>query len=122
MRKSSLYFYLLALTWLPLLIIVLTLLRGFALPEQGWQDWLFFSILFPSGLFLPLPCRAIWRMGYRKTVYVLLAVFGPLTVLYGIVGGLLGPFGIMGSVAFCSVPAMLTWGVLWLINKKRAAK
>lgn len=46
----------------------------------------------------------------------------PLTVLYGLVGGLLGPLGIVVSVLIASLPAWIVYGVLKLIKSKRARR
>ncbi len=122
MRISRLYFYLPALLWLPLSIIALTLLRGFAIPDQSLGEWLIFFTLGPMGIVLPLACRAIWRQGYKKTTVVLGVILMPLTVLYGLVGGLLGPLGIVVSVLIASLPAWIVYGVLKLIKSKRARR
>lgn len=121
MKRQNPIFIVLALAWLPLGILAISLLRG--LPFLGELTALLSALpsllmTAPFGLPLALACRLIHGLQRPRAAWVSFAVLAPLTALASIVAGLLGPIGIAVYTTVLSLPAWLLYGVL----RWRAAK
>ena len=100
--------------WLPVSILVLSLIR-FGI--EGWSSfddlqsglatigWLFL-LTWPCGLPLTIALRKLYRRS-RAIAYLTAVVLIPLSAVAAITGGLLGPIGILGYTAVFSLPAWL---------------
>jgi len=100
-------FILLALLWLPFGILLVTASKGLPLFIEP-QAWLSLIVLAPFGLPLALACRALRCDGYSVTAWTTFIVLAPATVLAVLLGGLLGPLGIVVYAIVLSLPA---WAV-----------
>lgn len=121
-KRQRAIFMALALAWLPLGILVITLVRGLGfLGEPTALLYALPSLLVtvPFGLPLALACRRIHRMQRPRTAWVTFAVLAPITAAASIVAGLLGPIGIAVYAAVLSLPAWLLYAVLrWRMAKR----
>ena len=125
MFKSKLYFYLLAVFWLPLSVVLFTLPKGFNLLDildQDWRQGLAFATLLPTSPLLPLACRAIWRLGYRASAVIVFVSFAPLTAGSTLLGGMHGAPGVFVLGLICSLPVWLLYAALRIITKVRAQR
>ena len=111
---------LIGLMWNPLLLIALTLLRGF-LPAGDLVSFLQLIPVMFGGLFLYIAVRFIYDLGYNYTSIILFIVFAPITCLFSLMGGLFGPIGIILYCLVASIPAWLVWLTLkfWLAREER---
>lgn len=113
-------FWPLALLWLPAGFVASALLRFGPPAEPGL--WLATSLMSagslavvaPCGLPLALACRALWRLGYRRSAWAAGAGLGALTVAAGIFAGLLGPVAIAVAASALSLPVWAAW---WLARR-----
>ncbi len=102
-----------ALLWVPVTIVLSLARQG---PEAliGFfrlapaSEWLSLFPTAPAGLPLAIACWAIWRLNRRYTAVATFIVLAPLTVAAALIGGILGPIGILVYATVVSVPA---WGI-----------
>ena len=121
MKRRRGVFVVLALAWLPLSILVISLLRG--LPFASEPTALFSAlpsllVTAPFGLPLALACRLIHGLQRPCMAWIAFAALAPITAAASMVAGLLGPIGIAIYAAVLSLPAWLLYAAL----RRRAAK
>ena len=122
MKRRHYFFAALALAWLPIGILAISLVRGLAfLGELSVLASVLPSLLVtaPFGLPLALACRLVHGLQRPRAAWVAFAVLAPLTVLASIAAGLLGPIGIALYAIVLSVPAWLLYAVLRWRTAKR---
>ena len=110
-------FILLASIWNPLLIIVISLLRGFTIP----LDLRIFLQLVPAmfgGWILYFVVKKIYGFGWPATAVVAFIILAPITSYASLFGGLLGPIGIVLTCFVISIPAWLAWAFVRLIGPR----
>lgn len=108
----SAVFYVAALLWLPLGLILSALLRGFGFDSGPGvppiaslvAPFLSLIVVAPAGLPLALACRRLRRLGYVRTTWVAATVLAPATVAASLVAGLLGPLAIATYAVILSLP------------------
>ena len=113
-KRQRAIFMALALAWLPLGILVITLVRGLGfLGEPTALLYALPSLLVtaPFGLPLALACRLIHGLQRPRMAWITFAVLAPITAAASIVAGLLGPIGIAIYAAVLSLPAWLLYAV-----------
>lgn len=114
----QLRFPLSALLWLPAGMAALAALRG---PWPAYDPDLLAGLgtLAVAGLPLAFACRALWRMDRRVTSCVAFALLAPATAWMCLIGGLLGPVGVLAYAVAGSLPAWLLWLALRLLRRPR---
>ena len=112
-------FFIVALLWLPVGLILSALLRGFGfgggpgLPAMALlAPFLSLVVVTPAGLPLALACRQLRRLGYVRTTWVAAAVLAHATVAASLVAGLLGPLAIAIYAVMLSLPVWIAVAVL----------
>lgn len=112
-------FFIVALLWLPVGLILSALLRGFGFgggpdtpPMAVLAPLLSLVVVAPAGLPLALACRQLRRRGYVRTTWVAAAVLAPATVAASLVAGLLGPLAIAIYAVILSLPVWIAVAVL----------
>ena len=112
--------------WLPISVLVLFVLRfgieiwtgsdgiGFYINQIG----MLFLIAWPCGIPLTAALQKTFRRS-RITAYILGVFLIPISALAATVGGLLGPLGVFGYVAFVSIPAWIALGILYIKQKPK---
>ena len=117
--NSGPVFFIVALLWLPVGLILSALLRGFGFaggpdtPAMGLlAPFLSLVVVAPAGLPLALACRQLRRLGYARTTWVAAAVLAPATVAASLVAGLLGPLAIAIYAVMLSLPVWIAVAVL----------
>ena len=103
-------FIICAILWLPIGIIVASLLRGFSIPPVDALLTLWPTL--PSGLPLAVATYLIRREGYRTTAWVSAAVLGIISIYAAILGGLFGPLGIVIFAMVICLPSWVIFGVI----------
>ena len=112
-------FFIVALLWLPVGLILSALLRGFGF--GGGPDtpatallapFLSLIVVAPAGLPLALACRQLRRLGFVRTTWVAAALLAPATVAASLVAGLLGPLAIAIYAVILSLPVWIAVAVL----------
>ena len=105
--------------WNPLLIIFISLIRGFSLPLD---PAIYFQLLpaLPAGWFLYFAVLKIHNSGRKRTAKVLFVILAPITSFLSIIGGLFGPIGIILYSLVASVPAWAYWLVCKLMDTRKA--
>ena len=122
MHRDHLVFVALALAWLPLGILAISLLRGLTFlsePAALLSALPSLVVAAPFGLPLALACRQIHRLPRPRTAWVAFALLAPLTTLASIAAGLLGPIGIALYAIVLSLPAWLLYAMLRWRKAKR---
>ena len=114
--QNPLWFYTTAFSWLPVGILLYSIIRFFALPTELFA-WIYLLPATIGGVPLALALRAIYRKSYFKTAGISLVVLAPLTILGGVLGGLFGPVGLVLYPAFFSLPAWIAYGIVCLWEK-----
>ena len=114
--QNPLWFYTTAILWLPVGILLYTLIRFGGFPTELFI-WISLLPAPIGGIPLALALRAIYRKNYFKTAGISLVVLAPLTVLGGVLGGLFGPVGVVLYPAFFSLPAWIAYGIVCLREK-----
>ena len=108
-------FFIVALLWLPVGLILSGLLRGFGFPP-GPGMWprmaLSLIVVAPAGLPLALACRQLRRLGYVRATWIAAAVLAPATVAASLLAGLLGPLAIAVYAVILSLPVWIGVAVL----------
>ena len=107
-------FYLLALLWLPVAIVVSALVRGLGIPPEP-QALLSLLVVAPAGLPLAFACRLLHRKGFPLTAWAAMAVLAVATAAATLVAGLLGPAAIVIYALVVSLPA---WLAALLLRKR----
>ena len=74
------------------------------------------AVLVPCGLPLPLGCRRLWRLGYRRSAWAAGIVLGALTAAGSMAAGLLGPVAIATCTVVLSLPA---WCAAFWLSRRR---
>ncbi len=113
-------FFIAALLWLPVGLILSALLRGFGfgsgpdVPAMAslLAPLLSLVVVAPAGLPLALACRQLRRLGYVRATWVAAAVLAPATVAAALVAGLLGPLAIAFYAVILSLPVWIAVAVL----------
>ena len=113
-------FFIVALLWLPVGLVVSALLRGFGFgggPDTPTMALLLAPLLSlvvvaPAGLPLALACRQLRRRGYVRTTWAGAAVLAPVTVAASLLAGLLGPLAIAICAVVLSLPVWIAIAVL----------
>lgn len=114
-------FYVLALTWLPLGILLSSLIRH--LPGAATDNPLMFlfgligsllslAVLAPCGLPLAYAWREIYKIGYPRVAWTAFALLAPLAAVATLFAGLVGPIAIVLYAAVLSLPAWIAYAVL----------
>lgn len=115
--------------WLPLAILVVSVLRFGGLPSDadigGMPNagvMIGSMVLFTWIAALPLTLAVTFL--YRRVrvlAYALGAVLAPLTVFGVLIGGLFGPIGIVAYALVFSAPAWIALGITALIQRNRTS-
>jgi len=113
-------FYIVALLWLPVGLILSALLRGFGfasgpdVPAMAsvLAPLLSLIVVAPAGLPLALACRQLRRLGYVRATWAAAAVLAPATVAASLLAGLLGPLAIAIYAIILSLPVWIAVAVL----------
>ncbi len=114
-------FWALALSWLPLGILLTAVIRHLpGLSVGGPPAFLFtmlvqsFSLVLiaPCGLPLALAWQQTCRIGHARAAWTAFGILAPLTTLASLFAGLLGPFAIAAYAVFLSLPAWILFAVL----------
>ena len=113
--------------WLPLAILVVSILRFGDLPaDSGNGGALFIGAMVGSMVLFTwiaaIPLTVALTLLYRRArivAYVCGAVLAPITVFGAIVGGLFGPIGIVAYPLVFSAPAWIALGITALIHRGR---
>ena len=107
-------FFIVALLWLPVGLVVSALLRGFGFggaPDTPaialLAPLLSLVVVAPAGLPLALACRQLRRLGYVRITWVAAAVLALATVAAALVAGLLGPLAIAIYAVILSLPVWI---------------
>ena len=116
-------FFIVALLWLPVGLILSALLRGFGL-DAGPGMWPGMALMMagslivvaPAGLPLALACRKLRRLGFVRTTWAAAAVLAPATVTASLVAGLLGPLAIAVYAVILSLPV---WIAVVVLRRRR---
>ena len=121
-KNATVVFWCWALAWLPLGIVVVTLVRsGFGFVAPGSLTMMLMSIppavlslipVAPCGLPLALAWRQIRRLGHREAAWAAAAVLAPLTAFATLFAGLLGPVAIAAYALVLSAPAWILYAIL----------
>ena len=108
-------FFIVALLWLPVGLVLSGLLRGFGFPA-GPGMWprmaLSLIVVAPAGLPLTLACRQLRRLGYVRATWIAAAVLAPATVAASLLAGLLGPLAIAVYAVVLSLPIWIAVAIL----------
>ena len=122
MSRNRRIFIASALAWLPLGILITTLLRslpGLDNPMALLGALPSLLVTAPFGLPLALACRRIHGLQRPRTAWITFALLAPLTAMASIVAGLLGPIGIALYAIVLSLPAWLLYATLrWRAGKR----
>ena len=112
-------FFIVALLWLPVGIVLSGLLRGFGFhaepgmwPRMALMMVSSLIVVAPAGLPLALACRQLRRLGYVRATWAAVAVLAPATVAASLLAGLLGPVAIAIYAVLLSLPVWIAVAVL----------
>ncbi len=113
--------------WLPLAILVLSVIRFGGLPtDSGLGGPLAVGAMVGSMVLFTwiaaMPLTVALALLYRRArfvAYVCGAVLAPITVFGAIIGGLFGPIGIVAYALVFSAPAWIALGITTLIQRGR---
>ena len=119
LAQNRLLFYVVALLWLPIGIALYPLIRFGAVPPD-WAVWLSLVPTTVGGLPLAFAWRAIYRRNHTRTAGIFFIILAPFSILAGVIGGLLGPIGVIFYPAFFSLPAWVGYGIIVLRQKRQA--
>lgn len=113
--------------WLPLLVAVISLVRfgpqmlvPASFPELQ-QFLVLFALAWPSAIPLTLALRLLHRRS-RILTYACAVIFGPLSCLAVIIGGLLGYPGVVIYTVAVSLPVWALLGVFALTAKRKSGQ
>ena len=113
--------------WLPLAILLVSVLRFGGLPaDAGSGGAMFIGAMVGSMVLFTwiaaIPLTTALTMLYRRArivTYVCGAVLAPITVFGALIGGLFGPIGIVAYPLVFSTPAWIALGITALIQRNR---
>ena len=113
--------------WLPLAILVLSVIRFGGLPtDAGLGGPLAVAAMVGSMVLFTwiaaMPLTAALALLHRRSrivAYVCGAVLAPITVFGALIGGLFGPIGIVAYALVFSAPAWIALGITALIQRGR---
>ncbi len=113
--------------WLPLAILVLSVIRFGGLPtDSGLGGPLAVGAMVGSMVLFTwiaaIPLTVALALLYRRArmvAYVCGAVLAPITVFGALIGGLFGPIGIVAYSLVFSAPAWIALGITALIQRDR---
>ncbi len=113
--------------WLPLGILVLSVIRFGGLPTDGGLGGPLAVGAMVGSMVLftwiaAIPLTAALALLYRRArflAYAFGAVLGPITVFGALLGGLIGPIGIVAYPLVFSSPAWIALGITALIQRGR---
>ena len=113
--------------WLPLAILVVSVIRFGSLPtDAGLGGPLAVGAMVGSMVLFTwiaaIPLTAALTLLHRRArilAYVCGAVLGPITVFGALIGGLFGPIGIVAYPLVFSAPAWIALGITALIQRGR---
>ncbi len=113
--------------WLPLAILVLSVIRFGGLPTDGGLGgplavaaMVGSMVLFTWIAAIPLTVAlALLLRRARIVAYACGAVLGPITVFGALIGGLFGPIGILAYPLVFSAPAWVALGITVLVQRNR---
>ena len=113
--------------WLPLAILVVSVIRFGGLPVDGGAGGALFVGAMVGSMVLftwiaAMPLTVALTMLYRRArilAYVCGAVLGPITVFGALIGGLFGPIGIVAYALVFSAPAWIALGITALVQRGR---
>ena len=112
---------LVALLWLPVTMMLLTLAHGFWVPLDP-KNWLSLWPTIFAGLPLAAACWLIYKHGNGRAAIITFLLAGVVTVLAAIIGGLGGPIGIFAFSAVASVPAWAVWITILAVKKIKSRR
>ena len=113
--------------WLPLAILVLSVIRFGGLPvdtgtggvaNAGAMIGSMVAFTWVAALPLTLAVSFLYRR-VRALAYVCGAVLAPITVFGAHIGGLFGPIGIVAYALVFSAPAWIALGITTLLQRKQ---
>jgi hypothetical protein len=111
--------------WLPLLVVGVSVARfGFQFISSGPdlnQFLILFALTWPAAVPLTLAVRLIHRRSPVLAIVCAL-VLGPIALAGAIMGGLLGPVGVVGYPVATSIPAWILLGILALTQRGRRSQ
>ncbi len=103
-----------AILWLPFLFIFISVIRFGIEPVLPWmaiRDLLFSAVL---GLPLALISRGVHSTGHRVVAWMIFGICGLVTYYTVLIGGLIGPVGMLAGAGIGCLPALLVWsGFVW---------
>ncbi len=113
--------------WLPLGILVLSVIRFGGLPTDGGLGGPLAVGAMVGSMVLftwiaAIPLTAALALLYRRArflAYAFGAVLGPITVFGALIGGLFGPIGIVAYPLVFSSPAWIALGITALVQRGR---
>lgn len=114
--------------WLPLAILVVSVLRFGGLPADAGSDGALFIGAMVGSMVLftwiaAIPLTTALTMLYRRAriiAYVCGAVLAPITVFGALIGGLFGPIGIVAYPLVFSAPAWIALGITAFVQRGRS--
>ena len=111
--------------WLPLLVVGISVVRfGFQFGISG-PDLNQFLMLFALGWPAAVPLTLAVRLVHRRSpvlAIVCALVLGPVALAGAIMGGLLGPVGVVGYPVAASLPAWVLLGILALTQRGKRSQ
>ena len=106
-----------ALLWLPAGIAASAVIRGFGLRMDA-MVWISLRPAMVAGLPLAIAVRLIYRLGKPRIAWAVFVVFAPVSTYATLLGGLLGPLGIIAAASVISIPAFLIFAIAFWGNKR----
>ena len=111
--------------WLPLLVVGVSVARFglnsvFSGPDLN-QVLMLFALSWPAAAPLTLAVRLVHRRSPVLAIVCAL-VLGPVALAGAIIGGLLGPVGVVGYPVAASLPAWVLLGILALTQRGRRSQ
>ncbi len=107
-------FWVLALLWLPAGVMAQAAVRFLPEPGAGLQALSELVLVAPCGLPLALGCRRLWRLRYRRAVWLAGIGLGAVTIAATLVAGLLGP---IATAVYAAVLALPVWIAVWWLAR-----
>ena len=111
--------------WLPILVVAIAVVRfGFQFVLSGPdlnQFLVLFALAWPAAVPLTLAVRLVHRRSPVLAIVCAL-VLGPVALAGAIMGGLLGPVGVVGYPVVASLPAWALLGILALTQRGRRSQ
>ena len=108
--------------WLPVLVVAISVVRfglQFVLSGPELKEFLLlFGLTWPAGVPLTLAVRLLYR---RSPVLACICglILGLAAAAGAIIGGLLGPIGVVAYPVAASLPAWILLGILIIVKRGR---